>query len=237
MLDFFYLTNTILETKKLKVKKRFFMNLVDLTVKNFVAESASDSPAPGGGSVAALAGSLGTALAQMVIRLTDEKKAFKALDESVQTKVKESLLFFEKRQAELLHLIDEDTKAFNSFMAALALPKSTDLEKENRAKAMTEAAILSMNIPLQTARTCFAVIENLKLIAMYGNKNAVSDIGVAMLMSDAALNAAILNVKINLQGLNDLDDKEKIEKECNDLITKSENVKKEVLKIVNEKIS
>ena len=213
------------------------MNLVNYTINDFVAEAASKSPAPGGGSVSALASSLGVALAQMVIRLTEGKKAFLALSYELQKQVMDSLNFFEKKQVELLKLIDEDTKAFNSFMAALALPRSSEEEKAKRQEAIHKATILALNIPLKTAQSSFEVIENLKPLALYGNKNAVSDVGVAALMADAGLKGSVLNVKINLQGLEEGDKKTECLKECEELVRKSTELCKEVLDIVNEKIS
>ena len=107
------------------------MKLVSQTVTDFVAETASSSPAPGGGSISALAGTLSAALAQMVIRLTEGKKAFLALPENIQTEITGALSILETKHRELLALIDEATEAFNSFMAALAFPKATDEEKAN----------------------------------------------------------------------------------------------------------
>lgn len=211
------------------------MNLVDLTCTDFVAETSSNSPAPGGGSVSALAGSLGAALAQMVIRLSDGKKAFLALPETIQNELREKLGILEKKQAELLQLVDDDTDAFNGFMAALALPKSTEAEKAKRTQAMQDGLIVAMNVPLKTAETCLAVLHTLKSIAQYGNKNAASDVGVAALMSEAGLSGAVLNVKINLGGLQDTVKKAEYTKKCDKLLSDARQLKQEVLEIVQSK--
>ena len=143
----------------------------------------------------------------------------------------------ETKHRELLALIDEDTEAFNSFMAALALPKATDEEKAKRTKAMQDAAILSLNVPLKTAHSCCDVLKHLKVLALHGNKNAISDIGVAALMGDAGLNGAVFNVKINLLGLDDEAEKTAKRKECDELVKTALQLKNEVLEIVNSKIA
>ena len=213
------------------------MKLVSQTVTEFAAETASSSPAPGGGSISALAGTLSAALGQMVLRLTEGKKAFLALPENIQVEIKNALSVLETKHRELLSLIDEDTEAFNSFMAALALPKTTDEEKAKRAQAMKEATILSLNVPFKTAQSCCEVLEQLKVLALHGNKNAISDVGVAALMGEAGLNGAIFNVKINLLGLDDETEKTTKRNECDALVKKAAQLKNEVLQIVQEKIS
>lgn len=212
------------------------MELVKLTVEGFVNETASDSPAPGGGSVSALAGSLSAALAQMVIRLTVGKKAFKALDEKTQEDFQSQIISFEKHHKRLIELIDEDTEAFNSFMAATKLPKDTEEDKAVRNKAMEEAAILSMKVPLNTAKICFEVLKMLPLVAEYGNKNAASDVGVAALNARSGLEGAILNVKINLGGIADKDLCKTTAEECSKMLLEGENLKNQVLKIIYSKI-
>ncbi|MEL3907741.1 MAG: cyclodeaminase/cyclohydrolase family protein [Treponemataceae bacterium] len=213
------------------------MKLVEQKVKDFIAETASSSPAPGGGSVSALAGSLCVALGQMVVNLTKGKKAYAALPKNTQDEILDALKVLETKQADLIKLIDEDTDAFNSFMAALALPKKTDEEKAKRSLAMKEATILSLNVPLKTAHACCEALQHLKVLALYGNKNAISDVGVAALLGEAGLNGAVLNVKINLLGLDDEEKISKTKNECDELLKKGLQLKEEVLKIVNEKIS
>ncbi|AGT42895.1 cyclodeaminase/cyclohydrolase family protein [Treponema pedis] len=212
------------------------MKLVEMTVKNFVAETASDSPAPGGGSVSALAGSLSAALGQMVIRLTTGKKAFKELDEKTQKEFETKLPELEAAQKRLDELIDEDTQAFNAFMEALKLPKNTEEEKAKRSKAMSDATAVAMQIPLETANTCLNVLRLLPIVAVYGNKNAASDIGVAALNARSGLEGAILNVKINLGGIDDKLLCEKTRAECNKMLEEGDKLKTEILKTVYSKI-
>lgn len=212
------------------------MKLVDMLVSGFVEETASSSAAPGGGSVSALMATLSSSLAQMVIRLTKGKKSFLELDEVIKDKINNSLDLLETQQKELLSLIDEDTNAFNDYMEALKLPKETEDDKKKRKKAMSDALIVAMEVPLKTAKTSLRILEILPLIAQYGNKNAASDIGVATLAARSGLEGAILNVKINLGGIEDSNIVNQKRKECNDMLSKAEIIKNDVLKEVYKKI-
>ena len=212
------------------------MKLVDMLVKGFVEETASSSPAPGGGSVSALMASLSSSLGQMVIRLTSGKKSFLELDETIKDKINNALNLLEGWQKELLSLIDEDTNAFNDYMEALKLQKETEDDKKKRKKAMSDALIVAMEVPLKTAKTSLTILEVLPLIAQYGNKNAASDIGVAALAARAGLEGAILNVKINLGGIDDVSIINQKRAECDDMLSKGDELKNEVLKEVYKKI-
>ncbi len=168
--------------------------LVSMTVERFVDEVSSSSPAPGGGSVAALAGSLGAALAAMVANLTVGKKGYEAAWAS-------SSALAERGQAlksALLAAVDDDTKAFDDVLAAMRLPKGTDAEKTARADAIAAAYEKATSVPLATARLCLAAIELAEEAARTGNRNSASDAGVGALLAKAGLEAAILNVRINL---------------------------------------
>lgn len=212
------------------------MKLVDMLVSGFIDETASSSPAPGGGSVSALLAALSSSLGQMVIRLTSGKKSFAELDEKVKTNLMQSLKELEEHQKTLVSLIDEDTNAFNDYMDALKLPKTNDEEKAKRKKAMSDALIVAMNIPLKTAQASLEILKILPLIAKYGNNNAASDVGVASLSARAALEGAILNVKINLSGIDDktiaLEKREK----CDSMLLQGESLKNEILKEIYAKI-
>lgn len=212
------------------------MKLVEMLVQGFVEETASSSPAPGGGSVSALMASLSAALGQMVIRLTSGKKSFAELDSSIQDEMKKTLLFLEEDMKCLVSLIDEDTDAFNDYMDALKLPKETDDEKSKRKKAMSDALVVAMQVPLKTATTALHILKGLPVIAKYGNKNAASDIGVASLSARAALEGAILNVKINLGGIDDKNIAQEKRNECDSMLKEGEELKNEILKEVYSKI-
>lgn len=212
------------------------MKLVDMLVKGFIEETASSSPAPGGGSVSALLGALSSSLGQMVIRLTSSKKSFNELDESIKNELLEGLKTLEMHQNTLVELIDKDTDAFNDYMEALKLPKESDAEKAKRKKAMSDALIVAMKVPLNTAETSLAVLKILPIIAKYGNKNAASDVGVASLCARSALEGAILNVKINLGGIEDSMVCEEKRSVCNAMLHEGELLKEEILKEIYKKI-
>lgn len=212
------------------------MKLVEMLVTDFIDETASSSPAPGGGSVSALAGSLASALGEMVIRLTSGKKTFKELSADIQKEFESQLPKLEECQKSLCSLIDEDTNAFNDYMEALKLPKETDSEKAARKKAMSDAIIVAMKVPMKTAETCLAVLKMLPVVAKYGNKNAASDIGVAALSARAGLEGAILNVRINLGGIDDEKVCAESDKKCTEMLNEGEKLKEEILKVVYAKI-
>lgn len=177
------------------------MNLSKLTIPDFVKELASDSPAPGGGSVAALAGSIGAALSVMVASLTVGKEKYKdAWDEMASVKDEG-----EKLAEKFIELMEDDSRAFNLFMDALQMPKSTDQEKSERSKAIQDATKKAIEVPLQTLKECLTVVRLAKAAASKGNPNAVTDAGSAAVLAKAAAVAASYNVKINLLGLKDKD--------------------------------
>ncbi|WP_206811697.1 cyclodeaminase/cyclohydrolase family protein [Paradesulfitobacterium ferrireducens] len=169
------------------------MNLVDLTLEGFTEEVASSSPAPGGGSVAAYAGSQGYALVAMVCRLTIGREKFAA----VEGEMRELLDIAEDKGERLLSLVDEDTQGFKAVMDALSLPKSTDEEKAKRREAMEKATFKAAEIPLQTAKLCLEGLREVPKLLDGANPNALSDMGVAALMFKAGLDGALYNVRIN----------------------------------------
>jgi glutamate formiminotransferase/formiminotetrahydrofolate cyclodeaminase len=168
--------------------------LVSMTVERFVDEVSGNSPAPGGGSVAALAGSLGAALAAMVANLTVGKKGYETAWES-------SSALAERAQAikaQLVAAVDEDTRAFDDVLAAMRLPKATDTEKAARSDAIAAAYETATSVPLATARLCLAALELAEQAAASGNRNSASDAGVGALVAKAGLESALMNVRINL---------------------------------------
>ncbi|OON87070.1 cyclodeaminase/cyclohydrolase family protein [Pyramidobacter sp. C12-8] len=175
------------------------MILHEMTLPAFVTELASNSPAPGGGSIAALGGALAAGLVSMVGELTRGREKYAAVQADM-----DALCAKGKKYAEtLLKLIDEDTAAFNDFMAAMKLPKDTDEQKAARKAAMQEAAKGTVEVPLRTLNLC-AEVANLALVAVReGNVNAVSDAGTAGQFARAAGTCAAYNVRINLLGIKD----------------------------------
>ena len=174
--------------------------LSDITVTEFSDLLASDAPAPGGGSVAALCGSLAAALGSMVANLTYNKKGYKEHNEKMNCVAKD----MQVRRRELLNLIDEDTNAFNVMMAAMkaqnAAKKGTDKAAIAEAdKNMDEANKYAISVPLQVMEKIYELLPNLKIVGEFGNINAASDAGVGALLVQAGVKAAGLNVKINLK--------------------------------------
>ncbi len=169
------------------------------TLAAFLDELASVSPAPGGGSVAALAGALGSALTAMVCNLTIGKKKYAGVDEEM----KKILLQAEEMRGLFTALIDKDTEAFNKVMEAFTLPKDTEPQKALRAAAIREATKEATNVPLEVMKHCIDALALAQQVAASGNVNSVSDAGVSALMLHAAVESAALNVRINLNNLSD----------------------------------
>lgn len=173
--------------------------LVNLTCKEFAIETASESPAPGGGSVAACMGAFGAALGTMVANLSSHKAGW-------DKKWAYFSEWAEKGQSilnELLFLVDEDTNAFNKIMDAFALPKSDETEKSARTKAIQEATLYATEIPLKTMKVAFSAFDLIETMAREGNPNSVSDAGVGAIAIRGAIYGAYLNVRINASGLKD----------------------------------
>jgi glutamate formiminotransferase/formiminotetrahydrofolate cyclodeaminase len=173
--------------------------LVSMPVDRFVDEVSSDSPAPGGGSVAALAGSLGAALAAMVANLTVGKKGYESAWADLSALAERA----QEVKAALVRAIDEDTEAFNGVMAAMRLPKGTPEEQAARARAIDEGYQQAARVPLGTARLCLQAIELAGEAARKGNVNSASDAGVAAQVGRAGVEGAALNVLINLGSIKD----------------------------------
>jgi formiminotetrahydrofolate cyclodeaminase len=177
------------------------VKLTDKPVTNFLDELASNAPAPGGGSVASLGGALGAALVSMVCNLTLGKKGY----EDVQGDIEDLLARSEALRAELTGLLEKDVKAYTGYSLASKMPRTTDEEKAARAEAMQAALQVATDVPLQIAEAAAKVMDLCMPAAEKGNKWAVSDAGVAVLMAEAALRSAALNVLINLGSLKDLE--------------------------------
>ncbi|MFW5741410.1 MAG: cyclodeaminase/cyclohydrolase family protein, partial [Myxococcota bacterium] len=173
--------------------------LVDRTVTGFVDECSMESPAPGGGSVAALAGSLGAALASMVANLTVGKKGYDAVWEEM----KEVAAKAQVLKEHFISAVDRDTEAFNGVMACFRMPKSTPEEKQARNDAIQEATKQATMVPFEVLRAVPDALDLALLVAKKGNKNSASDAGVAGAALRAAAEGAWLNVRINLGGIED----------------------------------
>jgi len=179
--------------------REFETSLVEMTAREFADETSTDSPAPGGGSVAALCGSLAASLTAMVANLTHGKKGYERHNE----KMNEVAVQAQNLKDELLRLMDLDTAAFNQVMDCFRLPRKTDEDKAKRNAAIQEATKNAANVPLQVMETSLKLLELTEIVAKYGNVNSISDAGVAALSADTAINGAGLNVLINLAGIDD----------------------------------
>ena len=207
-------------------------NLVNLTIKEFLSELASSSPAPGGGRVAALSGALGASLSSMVCNLTIGKDKYN----NVQNEIKKVLNKSEHLCKKLTKLIDKDTEAFNTVMKAFKMPKETEEQKNTRSKVIQEAYRLAANVPFETAKTCEEILEVAMVVAKKGNQSSITDAAISAIMAKAGVEGAILNIKINLSSIKD----EKFVKNINAQIEKlqknANNKTTEILKLVNSKI-
>lgn len=205
-------------------------------LNDFLSELASDSPTPGGGSVAALAGALGAALGSMVCNLTVGKKKYADVEEDM----KALLAKTEALRLELAELVDEDAAAFDEFMSAMKLPKDTDEEKARRRGAMQSALVDAATVPFVVMEKCVEVAVLSREAATKGNANAVSDAGVSALMARAGAHAARLNVLINLGGITDPAHAEFVERAragIGTLCADADRTSDEVMEIVLAKIS
>ena len=173
--------------------------LVDMGITEFVDELASDSPAPGGGSVSALASAMAAGLTNMVGVLTFGKKDYASNQLEIETVSNQA----QALKDIMLHLVDEDTKSFNDVMAAMRLPKASPEEQATREQALQEATIYSARVPLQVMEHSFEIMKLAARMAEIGNQNSLSDAGVAVLQAQAGLEGAALNVLINIPGIAD----------------------------------
>lgn len=207
--------------------------LVKMTVKGFAEETSRESPAPGGGSVAAYMGALGAALGTMVANLSSHKPGW-------DDRWEEFSRWADKGQAlsdELLVLVDEDTRAFNKIMEAFGLPKKTDEDKRLRSEAIQAATLFATQVPLQTMQAAFGAFELCQAMAEQGNPNSVSDAGVGALAARAAVLGAGLNVKINAASLKDRETADKMIAEAEQLIVEAQKKEAEIIGIVERKIN
>ena len=205
------------------------MALADLSIKEFLAKTASNSPVPGGGSIAALSAAIAASLSEMVAHLTIGKKGYEALEEEMQGIAKDAFQYRER----LIRYIDKDSDAYNDVMAAFKLPKGTEQERNNREGAIQEALINATLVPLDVARDAFKIIELAGKAVKQGNKNAVTDAGVAVMMARTAALSALYNVKINLTSIKDANFVEEIREETKHMESEIVNRESEILSDVS----
>jgi len=208
-------------------------SLVDLTCKGFANETASESPAPGGGSVSAYLGALGVSLATMVANLSSHKTGWDERWEEFSDWAEKG----QKLKDELLYLVDEDTRSFNQIMDAFGLPKGTPEEKTARTDAVQKATRYAIEVPFKTMQKSFEAMEIIKAMVGTGNPNSVTDAGVGALCARSAVMGAFLNVKVNAAGLKDKLFVEDILKKGTGIEEGAKKLETELLALVNSKIS
>ena len=213
------------------------MKLIDLEVKKLIDEIDSKLPAPGGGSVSALSSAIGVSLARMVGHLTLDKKKFLSLSPEIQFEFKDvhNSLIVMKNQ--LIELIDHDTDAFNLIMSAYQLPKVTEAEIKIRNEKIQEATLGAIMVPVKVASLSLSAMKNLDFILLYGNKQAISDLGVAALSLATGIEGACLNILINLPGLDDQMAASQYKIQALDYIQKAHTKKDEFLKQIYDKMN
>jgi len=206
--------------------------LVKMDLRAFADETASESPAPGGGSISAYAGALGISLATMVANLSASKKGWENQWATFSNWAEKG----QHLKDQLIYMVDEDTNAFNGIMQAFQLPKSTDEEKALRKKAIQEATKVAIEIPLKVMQLSFESMQIIKAMAESGNPNSVSDAGVGALCARTAVLGAGLNVRINASGYEDKLYIDQVLKQASDLEKNAFALENEILAIVHQKI-
>ncbi len=204
--------------------------LTNLSVKEFLAETAGNTPVPGGGSISALNGATATALAQMVANLTIGKKKYAECEEEM----KILATHFEEIRAELIEDIDRDSDAYNRVFAAFKLPKETDEEKAIRHAAIQRETIYAAEVPMNVARKICAVLPFLVQVVHKGNQNAITDACVAVMCARTAILGALMNVRINLTSIDDKELVAKMETEAKLLELKAVDTENKILNHLNQ---
>lgn len=206
--------------------------LLSMNLREFSSELSTDSPAPGGGSVAALSGALGSALSSMVANLTYGKKEYRKANR----RMKNLALQAQVLKDEFIDLIEKDAEAFNNVMSAMRLKKKTEEEKKKRDEAIEEATKKATLVPLEIMKKSERILDLAAVAEKKGNQNSVSDAGVAAIMADAACEGGYLNVIINLVNIKDEEFKKSIKAEVDGLLKRVKSKAKRIIKRVIAKL-
>ena len=204
----------------------------DVSVTMFLDNLASDSPAPGGGGAAALSGAMAAALISMVCQLTIGKARY----EDAEVEMRDTLDRAEALRHELQQIAEADVTAFNRLSASYKLPRTTDADIAIRRDAIQTSLRGATGVPLRTARAAAAILPLCPTVAERGNQNAVSDVGVAALLAQAAVRAALLNVDINLRALEDRIYVRQVRAEVERLKDGLQSETERIMELVNSKI-
>ena len=207
--------------------------LVKKPIESFLDELASNSPAPGGGSAAALTAAIGTALISMVCNLTIGKKKY----QDVEKEIKNVLQNSERIRKHFTELIDKDTEAFNKVMDAYSLPKETEPQKSLRSVAIDSSMKEAALVPLEVMKHCVDALALTKIVVEKGNKNSISDSGVSASLLLSAAESAYLNVKINLNSINDMEFVGWKNDEATSILNTCKKYHREIIDIVNNELN
>ncbi len=207
-------------------------DLFDQSLNEFIEKAASNSPTPGGGNVSAVVGILAASMVSMVANLTIGKKGY----EDVQDEAKKAAEDLKKIIEDLKELTARDMAVFSKFMEALRMPKDTEEQKAKRTQAMQEAAKTATETPTAICRKCLEILKIAVPLASYGNKGAISDVGVGAYVAEAALRAAMLSVDINLPGIKDQAFVEKYKNERRQLFADADELKLMAVAKVKERL-
>jgi glutamate formiminotransferase/formiminotetrahydrofolate cyclodeaminase len=203
-----------------------------MKLTDFIDEVCRESPAPGGGSIAALAGALGASLSSMVSNLTANKRGSEAVDKILNDAAEEC----QQIKEALVDAIDEDTNAFNAYMNARRLPNKTAEEKKVREEAMQVGLKQAVMVPLKTAKQSYRAIEIAEVVAKNGNPNSITDVGVGAQSAYTGVLGGIYNVLINLKDIKDQKFVDEMRKTCGELKQKAQKKLNEVLGFIESKL-
>ena len=211
--------------------------LTEMSLKEFVLKTSSNSPTPGGGSIAALAGSLAAALSTMVIRLTTGKKYFAELPPSEQQDLRDALESLFGLSQELLHSVAADAASFDEVMAAFQMPKGTEEQVSARKEAIQAGYRSAASVPLDTATKCLQVLKISVLISKNGNPDAVTDAATSALMAHAGVQGALYNVRINMKSIRDEAHVVTLRREAQTIDAEAQMLSDEILAICEARLS
>jgi len=226
-------TGFVIEERVLGLPKNPANALVEMKLTDFVDEVSRESPAPGGGSIAALAGALGASLSSMVSNLTANKRGSEAVDDALNEAAEKC----QEIKLSLVKSIDDDTNAFNAYMDARRMPENTDAEREAKQTAMQEGLKTAVMVPLQTAKLSLEAVKIAETVAKFGNPNSVTDVGVGAQTAFAGIMGGVYNVLINLKSIKDEAFVDDMRRQCSDLKEEGRESLKKVEDIVDAKLA
>ncbi len=224
--------NLKLKKRVLGLPKNLENALVEMKLTDFIDEVSRESPAPGGGSIAALAGALGASLSSMVSNLTANKRGSEDVDEILNKAAEEC----QQIKEELVKAVDEDTNAFNAYMNARRLPNKTAEEKKAREDTMQAGLKQAVLVPLNTAKQSYRAIEIAEVVAKNGNANSITDVGVGAQSAYTGMLGGIYNVLINLKDIKDQKFVDEMKKTCAELKSNAQKKLNNVLGFVESKL-